>query len=80
MSIYKFIELVGTSTKSWEDAALAVLGEAGRSLDELRVAEVMRHDIVVAKGKPTFRVRLKLSFKYKGGEEDLALTEAMPEI
>ena len=69
MSVYKFVELVGTSTKSWEDAAMNVLEEGGRSLEELRVAEVVRQDVVVRKGKPTFRVRLKLSFKYLREEE-----------
>ncbi len=64
MSVYKFVELVGTSPTSWEDAARSVVAEAGRSLDELRIAEVMKQDLVVAKGKVVFRVRLNLSFKY----------------
>ena len=64
MSVYKFVELVGTSPTSWEDAARNVVAEAGRSLDELRIAEVVKQDLVVAKGKTTFRVRMNLSFKY----------------
>ena len=64
MSVYKFVELVGTSPTSWEDAARSVVTEAGRSLDELRIAEVVKQDLVVAKGKTTFRVRMNLSFKY----------------
>jgi hypothetical protein len=70
MSVYKFLELVGTSPKSWEDAARNVLAEAGRSLQELRVAEVVKQDLVVAKGKTTFRVRLNLSFKYLREEKE----------
>jgi flavin-binding protein dodecin len=70
MSVYKFLELVGTSPKSWEDAARNVLAEAGRSLEELRVAEVVKQDLVVAKGKTTFRVRLNLSFKYLREEKE----------
>ena len=64
MSVYKFVELVGTSPTSWEDAARNVVAEAARSLDELRIAEVVKQDLVVAKGKTTFRVRMNLSFKY----------------
>ncbi len=64
MSIYKFVELVGTSPTSWEDAARNVVAEAGRSLEELRIAEVVKFDLVVAKGKMVFRVRMNLSFKY----------------
>ena len=64
MSIYKFVELVGTSPTSWEDAARNVVAEAGRSLEELRIAEVVKFDLVVAKGKMVFRVRMSLSFKY----------------
>ena len=64
MSIYKFVELVGTSPTSWEDAARNVVAEAGRSLEELRIAEVVKFDLVVAKGKMIFRVRMNLSFKY----------------
>jgi len=69
MSIYKFVELVGTSPTSWEDAARNVVAEAGRSLEELRIAEVVKFDLVVAKGKMVFRVRMSLSFKYLAESE-----------
>jgi dodecin len=69
MSIYKFVELVGTSPASWEDAARNVVAEAGRSLDELRIAEVVKQDLVVTQGKMVFRVRLNLSFKYLSESE-----------
>jgi flavin-binding protein dodecin len=82
MSVYKFLELVGTSPKSWEDAARNVLAEAGRSLEELRVAEVVKQDLVVAKGKTTFRVRLNLSFKYlrEEKEEEIVTEDDLPII
>ena len=69
MSIYKFVELVGTSPNSWEDAARNVVAEAARSLEELRIAAVVKQDLVVAKGKVTFRVKLNLSFKYLAESE-----------
>jgi flavin-binding protein dodecin len=69
MSVYKFVELVGTSPTSWEDAARSVVAEAARSLDELRIAEVVKQDLVVAKGKVLFRVKLNLSFKYVAESE-----------
>lgn len=70
MSVYKFVELVGTSTKSWEDAALTCIEEAGRTLEELRIAEVVTQDLVVMKRKTIFRVRVNLSFKYVREEEE----------
>jgi hypothetical protein len=75
MSVYKFVELVGTSPTSWEDAARNVVAEAGRSLGELRIAEVVRQDLVIAKGKTTFRVRVNLSFKILREEGDVVVTE-----
>jgi flavin-binding protein dodecin len=75
MSVYKFVELVGTSPTSWEDAARSVVAEAGRSLGELRIAEVMKQDLVVAKGKTTFRVRVNLSFKVLREDEEVVVTE-----
>jgi flavin-binding protein dodecin len=75
MSVYRFVELVGTSPTSWEDAARSVVAEATRSLEELRIAEVVRQDLVVAKGKTTFRVRLNLSFKYLREDEEVIVTE-----
>jgi len=63
-SVYKVIELVGTSTESWERAAAAALATATKSLRDLRVAEVMKFDIHLEKGKPVYRTRLSVSFKY----------------
>ena len=66
-SVYKVIELVGTSSKSWEDAAKAAVERAAQSLRDLRVAEVVTHDVVVTNGKvEAYRIKLKLSFKYEG--------------
>jgi flavin-binding protein dodecin len=68
-SVYKIIELVGTSTDSWEKAASAAIERAAESLRELRVAEVVEQDVTVADGKiEAFRVKLKLSFKYESGD------------
>jgi flavin-binding protein dodecin len=68
MTVYKIVEIVGTSPKSWEDAARSALATASKSLEDLRVAEVVRQDVTVEKGKVTsFRVRLNLSFKYRDG-------------
>lgn len=64
MSVYKVVELVGTSAKSWEDAALKVVETAEKSIDDLRIVEVVKQDIVVAKGRTIFRVRVNVSFKY----------------
>jgi hypothetical protein len=75
MSVYKFVELVGTSPNSWEEAARNVVAEAARSLGEMRIAEVVKQDLVVAKGKTTFRVRVNLSFKYLREDEDVVVTE-----
>jgi dodecin len=64
-SVYKIIEIVGTSEKSWEDAAKTALETAGKSLEDLRVAEVIKQDVTVENGKVSqFRVRLGISFKY----------------
>jgi dodecin len=66
MSVYKIVEIVGTSPKSWEDAAQNALATAAKSLDELRIAEVVRQDVQTEGGKIiAFRVRLSLSFKYR---------------
>ena len=68
-SVYKIIELVGTSDKSWEDAAKNAVEMASKSLRDLRVAEVSELDMKVEDGKVTaFRARVKLSFKYAGGD------------
>ena len=66
-SVYKVIELVGTSTDSWEKAAAAAVERAAQSLRDLRVAEVVEQDLVIEKGKiEAFRTKLKVSFKYEG--------------
>jgi len=68
MSVYKIIEIVGTSPKSWEDAAQTALKTSSKSLEDLRIAEVVKQDVTVENGKITsFRVRLNISFKFKGG-------------
>ena len=68
-SVYKIIELVGTSTESWEKAAAAAVGLASKSLRDLRVAEVVQLDMTVEDGKiATYRAKLKVSFKYESGK------------
>jgi flavin-binding protein dodecin len=63
-SVYKVIELVGTSTESWERAARAAVERASESLRDLRIAEVVEQDIQIENGKiAAYRVRLNLSFK-----------------
>lgn len=65
-SIYKIIELVGTSPKSWEEAAKNAVEAAGKSLKDLRIAEVSELDMQIDKGKVVcYRARVKVSFKYK---------------
>ena len=67
-SVYKVVELVGTSNESWEKAAKVAIERAAKSLRDLRVAEVVEHDVVIEKGKVTaYRTKVKLSFKYEGG-------------
>ena len=64
-SVYKIIELVGTSKTSWEDAAKGAVDTAAKSLEDLRIAEVVKQDVTIENGKVTgYRVRLSLSFKY----------------
>lgn len=68
-SVYKIIELVGTSTDSWEKAAAAAVERAGSSLRDLRVAEVSELDMVLQDGKvETFRAKVKVSFKYEDSD------------
>ncbi len=68
-SVYKFIELVGTSTESWEKAAKAAIETASKSLRDLRIAEVEKLDMQIEDGKVVaYRAKVKLSFKYKPGE------------
>ena len=65
-STYKIIELIGTSEKSWEEAAKIAVERAAQHLRELRVAEVVEQDIVITDGKvEAYRTKLKVSFKYQ---------------
>ncbi|MBV8106164.1 MAG: dodecin domain-containing protein [Hyphomicrobiales bacterium] len=67
-SVYKIIELVGTSTESWEKAAAAAVERAGKSLRDLRIAEVAELDLLIDKGKvEAYRAKVKVSFKYEDG-------------
>ena len=66
-SVYKVIELVGTSTESWEKAAGAAVKQASKSLRNLRVAEISELDMVLKDGKvESYRAKVKVSFKYEG--------------
>jgi flavin-binding protein dodecin len=68
-SVYKVIELVGTSTDSWEKAAAAAVERAAASLRDLRIAEVVELDMQLDGGKVlAYRAKVKLSFKYEGGD------------
>ena len=65
-SVYKIIEIVGTSTTSWEKAAAAAVERAASTLRDLRVAEVSQQDLIITDGKvEAYRVRVKISFKYE---------------
>ena len=65
-TVYKVVEVIGTSTQSWEDAAKNAVETAGRTLRDLRVAEVVKTDMTVKAGKvQTYRTRVLLSFKYE---------------
>lgn len=67
-SVYKVIELVGSSPESWEKAAAAAVARAGATLRDLRIAEVSELDMQIQDGKvQAYRARLKVSFKYEGG-------------
>jgi flavin-binding protein dodecin len=67
-SVYKIIELVGTSTESWEKAAAAAVNMASKSLRDLRVAEIATLDMQLEDGKVrAYRAKVKVSFKYQGG-------------
>lgn len=64
-SVYKVIELVGSSPVSWDDAAKVAIEKASKSLKDLRIAEVLEQDIKLEDGKiSAFRIKLKVSFKY----------------
>ena len=66
-SVYNVIELVGTSTESWEKAAKAAVEMAAKSLRDLRIAEIEKLDATIKDGKvETYRAKVKVSFKYEG--------------
>jgi flavin-binding protein dodecin len=66
-SVYKVIELVGTSKVSWEKAAAAAVERAAKTLRDLRIAEVSQLDMQIKDGKvDTYRAKVKVSFKYEG--------------
>ncbi len=66
-SIYKIIELVGTSPDSWEDAARKAVETAGKSLKDLRIAEIVKLDMTIENNKVAqYRARVNVSFKYHG--------------
>ena len=66
-SVYKVIELIGTSSKSWNEAAKAAVERAAETLRDLRIAEVIAQDVVITDGKvEAYRVKVKVSFKYEG--------------
>ncbi|MCH7803848.1 MAG: dodecin domain-containing protein [Acidobacteria bacterium] len=68
-NVYKVIELVGTSPDSWEKAAAAAVEIASKTLRDLRIAEIVELDMQLQDGKVrAYRAKVKLSFKYKGGD------------
>jgi flavin-binding protein dodecin len=68
-SVYKITEIIGTSTTSWEDAAKNAVETASKTLRDLRVAEIVKLDLVVEDGKVVaYRARVNLSFKYETGK------------
>ena len=82
-SVYKIIELVGTSTESWEKAAAACVERASKTLKDLRIAEISELDMQIENGKVSrYRAKIRLSFKYQDksslgvGEDDFLVEEA----
>lgn len=68
-SVYKIIEIVGTSPESWEKAARAAVERASKSLRDLRIAEITQLDMQLKDGKiEAYRAKVKVSFKYEGGD------------
>ena len=66
-NVYKFIELVGTSSESWDKAAAVAINTAAKTLRDIRVAEVMEQDILVSAGQIlTYRTKVRISFKFEG--------------
>ena len=69
MSVYKVIDIIGTSTTSWEEAAAEAVRTAGQTIRDIRVAEVVQQDIHLDEGGAiTYRTRLQISFKYEPGQ------------
>ena len=69
-SVYKVVELVGSSDRSWEEAARNAVETAGKSLKNLRIAEINKLDVVIENGKvASYRARVSLSFKYETGAQ-----------
>ena len=69
MSVYRVIDVIGTSTQSWEDAAVTAVNTARKSLRDLRVAEVVEQDLLIDDdGGIIYRTKLRLSFKYEDPE------------
>lgn len=69
-SVYKVIEIIGTSDKSWEEAAKTAVTTAGKTLRNLRIAEVSRMDMKIEEGILIYRVKMNVSFKYEFEEDD----------
>jgi dodecin len=68
-NVYKVIELVGTSSESWEKATAAAINRANKTLRDLRVAEVVKLDVQIKNGKvEAYRSRISVSFKYESGK------------
>jgi dodecin len=68
-SVYKFVELIGSSNQSWEKAAKTAVERAARSLRDIRVAKVVEQDIHVVDGQNLYRVKVKLSFRVESSDE-----------
>jgi flavin-binding protein dodecin len=68
-SVYRVTEVIGVSSESWEAAARSAVETAASTIRDLRVAEVLRQDVVIEQGRVTgFRVKLAISFKYESGD------------
>lgn len=80
-NVYKIVEIVGTSQKSWEDAARVALETASKSIEEIRIAEVNKLDVKVEKDASlTFRAKLDISFKYKKQESLVNIGKRIPTL
>jgi len=68
MSVYKVIEIIGTSDVSWEDATAKAVERAAKTLEDLRIGEVLTQDVTIENGKiSSYRTKLSVSFKFKEG-------------